>query len=256
MSLLAMQRDFRDRLQQESLVVTESFGNSATPGLRVYQNTYRAQLIDCLASTCEQLRAWIGDEAFFAAAATHIDRRPPHAWTLDAYPSSFPSTLTDIHSDSPEIAELAWLEVALADAFVGPDHDPMPPSALADVMWEDAVLLLMPNMRSRGMGTNAPAIWSALATAQEPPNAITLPTPSHVLVWRSGFTSCFRILEADEAAAIDAMAAGQSFATVCNDLVAQHGEKQGVPRAGEMLGRWVKDGLIIGVKDTKPGTTG
>mgnify|MGYP002835384385 CR=1 FL=1 len=51
-------------------------------------------------------------------AAPPADAAPPSDWTLDAYPAGFPATLAHIHADSPEIADLAWLEIALADAFV------------------------------------------------------------------------------------------------------------------------------------------
>ncbi len=165
MSLLALQRDLRDWLRHDAGQAAARLGGETMPGLIVYQNNYRAQLMECLASACPQLRLWIGDEAFFAAAATHIDAAPPSDWTLDAYPAGFPATLAHIHADSPEIADLAWLEIALADAFVAADHAPLPPAALADLTWDDTVFLLSPALRLRDLGSNAPAIWSALSAS-------------------------------------------------------------------------------------------
>ena len=51
----------------------------------------------------------------------HVARVPPSSWTLDAYPRDFPATLAPLYPDDPEVAELAVLELALAEAFVGAD---------------------------------------------------------------------------------------------------------------------------------------
>ncbi len=252
MSLLAMQRDFRDWLRHEGAAAAGHLVGEAQPGLLVYQNNYRAQLMDCLAGACEQVRAWIGDEAFFAAAATHVDRTPPGAWTLDAYPAGFPATLAEVCTDSPEVAELAWLEVALAEVFVGPDSPSMSPAALADISWDRAVLLLAPTARTRCLTTNAASIWSALTAGGEPPAAATLAVPSPLLIWRSGFTSCFRTMDADEAAALAAAAAGETYEMICARLVARHGEEGGVDRAGKLLGQWLRDGLVTGIEAGLP----
>ena len=110
MSLLALQRDFRLWLTEESAEAADRVGAAAMPGLQIYRNNYRAQLMACMEDSFPQLRAWLGDDAFRAAAAVHIDRTPPHRWTLDAYPVDLPATLADLHPDDPEIAELARLE--------------------------------------------------------------------------------------------------------------------------------------------------
>ena len=81
MSLLALQRDFRGWLTAESPEAATRLGDG--PGLAVYLNTYRAQLMACLAESYPILHAWLGDAAFEGACATHIDDTPPHGWTLD-----------------------------------------------------------------------------------------------------------------------------------------------------------------------------
>lgn len=248
MSLLALQRDLRDWLRHDAAQAAARLGGETMPGLIVYQNNYRAQLMACLASACPQLRLWIGDEAFFAAAATHTDAAAPSDWTLDAYPAGFPATLAQIHADSPEIADLAWLEIALADAFVAADHAPLAPASLADLTWDDAVFLLSPALRLRDLGSNAPAIWSALSAGEEPPPAASLRQGEALLVWRSDFTACFRAIDALEASTLAAIAAGQPFGAVCAGLVAAAGEERGVALAGDMLGRWLRDGVIAGVR--------
>jgi hypothetical protein len=133
MSLAALQSEFRTWLIDGSPDAAARIGDAAAPGLSVYQNNYRAQLIACLAETHEQTQAWLGGEAFLAAAATHIDATPPSAWTLDAYPVGFAETLTRLYPDDPEVAELAALEWALSRAFTAADATAMTLEALGRI---------------------------------------------------------------------------------------------------------------------------
>ena len=104
MSLLGMQRDFRAWLAEESEEAAERMGAKARPGLGVYLNNYRAQLVECLSESFERVRLWLGEERFLAIVAAHIDLTPPHAWTLDAYANGFPDTLERLFANDPEIA--------------------------------------------------------------------------------------------------------------------------------------------------------
>ena len=87
--LAELQRDFRVFLTDASPTAIERLGGAGQPGLAVYQNNYRSQLVACLESSYPQLRLWIGADAFLSAAVTHIDERPPHGWTLDATAPGF-----------------------------------------------------------------------------------------------------------------------------------------------------------------------
>jgi hypothetical protein len=54
--------------------------------------------------TFSVVRAWLGDVAFEAAAAIHIDRMPPSSWTLDAFAQDSPGMFGaaaggDLHCD-------------------------------------------------------------------------------------------------------------------------------------------------------------
>ena len=92
MTLLDVQRSFRHWLTVESDEAATRLGVAAAPGLAVHLNTYRSQLLSCLGETFGAVRAWLGDTAFEAAAAIHVDRVPPSSWTLDAYARDFPET--------------------------------------------------------------------------------------------------------------------------------------------------------------------
>ena len=87
MTLLALQRDFRRWLTHEAPDAAARLGADAdaAPGLSVYLNNYRGQLMAVLGETYATLRAWLGATAFDRAAALHVERCPPRHWTIDAY---------------------------------------------------------------------------------------------------------------------------------------------------------------------------
>lgn len=247
MKLAALQQDFQAWLVDGSEVAAARFGTGAQPGLLVYQNNYRAQLVACLTEGFERVLAWLGEDAFLAAVAAHVDRTPPTSWTLDAYSVGFPATLSDRYPDDPEVAELAWLDWALADAFVGPDAAPPSAELLAAVDWDQAVLILTPTLRIGEATTNAAAIWSALSAGQMPPAAEVLPQPAQLVVWRQAYVSCFRSIEAAEIRAIAQALAGEPFSAICAALVGAEGETDGITTASSLLGQWLRDGLLTGI---------
>jgi hypothetical protein len=246
MSLAVLQSDFRIWLIDASPEAAARIGPAVGPGLSVYQNNYRAQLMACLAETYERTHAWLGDEAFLAAAATHVDATPPSAWTLDAYPVDFAETLSAIYPDDPEVAELAALEWALSRAFTAADAIAMTPDMLATVGWDSAALHFTPSLSILPATSNAAAIWSALSKGEMPPEARALPEPAALLVWREDFTPCFRTIDAVEEQALALCMGGAEFGALCASMIDSLGETEGVARAAALLGQWINDSLIIG----------
>ncbi|MGH8672482.1 MAG: hypothetical protein ACREUA_10685, partial [Burkholderiales bacterium] len=74
------------------------------------------------------------------------------------------------------------------------------------------------------------------------------PTRSEAAVpwalWRQDLKTYYRSLAADEAWAIDAVLAAQSFAQICDGLCRWHDEDRVATHAAGMLKRWVGDGMI------------
>lgn len=244
MNLAQLQREFRSALTQESTGATARFGNQGRAGLAVYRNNYRVALANCLSDNFATVRAWLGDEAFDRAVRIHIDQRPPHSWTLDAYTHEFPETLDLLYSQDPEVGELARLERDLGMAFVGADAEPLEISELPQMDWERAVLPLVPTLSLLSLRTNAAAIWSSIQSQATPPAASRLAEPLVLALWRKGFTVSFRALASLEAAAISMASEGRTFADICAAIAAEVGEEKGVQIAGNLLGQWVRDGMI------------
>ena len=246
MSLDTLQQDFRAWLQYGDEPAAQGLSLSDARGLLVYQNNYRAQLIDCLEESYPQLLAYLGEAAFRAAAACHIDAHPPHSWTLDDYPSGFADGLRAQFPDDLDVAELAELELRLADCFIAAD---CPALELAAIDWDVAVLHLSPSVSFLVQTTNAVQLWTALSAEQEPPSAVLLAEPLTIMVWRQDYVSCFRPIDADEYRLLKALEAGLPFATLCTNLVAQHGEAEGIARAGSLLGDWARDQLLFAIAE-------
>lgn len=245
MTLADTQRAFGVWLQGGAL---PAFGKPAKPGLRVYRNTYRAQLASCLEDSFPHTRSWIGGEAFHAAIVAHVRRVPPSSWTLDAYARDFPDTLGALYPDDPEIAELANLERALGEVFVSADVEPVAATILASTDWDHAVIRFTPTLDLTEARTNAAAIWSALAAEETPPSAELLPETATTLIWRQDFVSRFRTIDACEANTLLLARAGTPFPQLCAVLVDAYGEEPGVALAGGYLGRWLADGLITDIE--------
>ena len=215
-------------------------------GLTIYQNNYRTQLMTCLEESFPHTLAWLGEAGFRASAARHIDAVPPHDWTLDAYALGFPAGLHGQFPDDPEIAELAALELALGEAFVAGDAAALAPEALGEVDWDHARLRLVPSARLLDIASNAAAIWSALANGEDPPAAMPLADPALVVVWRQGFTCCFREAAPAERDWLPRLAKdAPGFGDICARLAVDMGEGEAIACAGGLLARWVQDGLLV-----------
>jgi Putative DNA-binding domain len=245
MSLLVLQRDFRDWLVTGEDSAADALGGG--PGTAVYQNNYRTALVSSLAETFQRLVLWLGDEAFETAAARYIDARPPSSWTLDAYGEDFTDFVATLWPDDPEVGEIALIDWTVGQVFVGPDADALAPQALAVADWETAVIRVVPSLLVLPITTNADAIWQALATEETPPPADMAERGSALLVWRQGLEPVFRRAEAHERDVLAWSAAGQGFAAICEKLAATLGEEAAVTTAGTLLGRWLAEGMIAAV---------
>ncbi|MGO4303277.1 HvfC/BufC family peptide modification chaperone [Cupriavidus sp. RAF12] len=247
MSLAALQQDFQAWLTRSSPVAARRLRSGAAPGLAVYQNNYRAQLVGCLESSYPVVREWLGDETFVAAAIAHINTHPPYAWTLDAYADDFGETLVAHYPDNPDLHELAWIELALSQAFVAADAVPISAQDLADLDWDAAQLRLTPSLMMRTATTNAEQIWTAMRNGAPTPEGEMLEAPGGLIVWRRDFSCFLRHVDAVERDALLHLQQNGSFSELCDHLVQQLGDVDGIARAGALLADWVSNGLIVGV---------
>lgn len=247
MMLAELQRDFRDWLTQASPEAAQRLDPRAGIGMTVYQNNYRSQLVGVLEASYPQLHAWLGSSLFLEAAIRHIDSRPPHSWTLDAYGADFDATLIGMLPDNPDVHELAWIEWSLSESFVAPDTTALSGDQLAEVDWDIARLRLTPSLRQRSVTTNAADLWSALQQETDVPESEMLDAPGGVVTWRQGYTCQLKETDAIEHEALLCLRDDPRFSALCDALVARLGEDAGIARAGELLAGWIAAGIVTGV---------
>jgi hypothetical protein len=245
MELAARQGNFSSWLIDASNEDGEQLGDMGQLGLRIYQDNYRTQLIAALETAYPKLRAWMGESLFLRAAIWHLERNPPEAWTLDAQLDDFSLTLFELFPDHPELEELAWIELALDNAFVPPDAWPITPVNLNRISWNTAHLRLAPSLQTAYATTNAADIWLAMNAGRIPPAGRVLASGGGVLLWRRGHMSCLRRVDLLEAEAIRFAQDFGSFPGLCSMLSERLGERAGVERAASMLASWISNELLI-----------
>jgi hypothetical protein len=249
MRLSELQSGFRSWLENGSEQFAARLGRDARHGLDVYRNNYRAQLRSCLEAAFPITLEWIGWSAFQDAMAHHVASFHPISWTLDAYPMRFNRTLKERFPADPEVAELALLEWALSQAFVNRDAAPVSIEQLRSADWDHTVLRFSPSFEMNQLTTNAPDIWSALKQGQQPPQPIALAESRILIVWRAGEQSRFRSVDLHEGHALRSAFAGSTFGELCATLASSVGQIAAAESAGQWLGRWIADGLIVGIYD-------
>lgn len=210
----------------------------------VYRHAYVARLAEVLADDYEQLHAYLGDAGFARLAKSYIAAHPSDRRSARDFGRHVPAFLASDagFAKHPELAEIASLEKTLADAFDGPDAEPLKLAKLAGInpeLWTKLVFTPHPTARRLTFATNAADIWTALHEETAPPPARSLPEPQALLVWRQDVTSRFRTLGPEEAMMWDEAAAGTRFGVLC-EMVATYGGEDGADfRAATYLKDWV-----------------
>lgn len=251
MSLLDIQSAFQAYILGEGPGDLEAWVSSTGPAdarrrLGVYHHAYRATTTAVLREVFDKTWTYVGDEVFEAAVAAYVAGRPSTSPSLDDYGFGFPDLLASRTLAEPDVAELAWLDWAMRRAFDGPDAEPVAPerlAALAPEDWDRARLVLHPTLIVRDVSTNVGALWASL-DAGSPLMPPPLHGPMSLRVWRKGLQPHFRMIPAEEGAGLRAIARGQTFASLCEDL-ARDGSDDPALRAGSLLAAWLEDGLIV-----------
>jgi hypothetical protein len=219
----------------------------------VYRNAYVARLAEVLADDYEQVHAYLGDARFAKLAKSYIAAHPSDRRSARDFGRHVPDFLktNPAFAAHAEVAEIAVLEKALADAFDGPEAEPLSLAALAEVapeLWTRLVFTPHPTALRVTFATNAADIWSALRDEGAPPPPRRLPEPQDILVWRQDVTARFKPLGPEEAMMWDEAAAGTRFGVLC-EMVATYGGEDGADfRAASYLKDWVDMGSLAGFR--------
>ena len=252
-SLLNVQREFLACLHNQPNAFAEAVaGGGPLPRerrLQIYHHAYRARLVEVMQDVFERTWAYLGDETFASCARKFIDDHPACERTLNGFGDDFPAWLAGQFPDDGEIAEVARIDAMLRRAFDGADAAPLRADALALLLpqdWATATFAFHPTTAMAPMHFNAAGVWEALEQEHEPPPATRLPQPAVLLVWRRDVRPHFRCIDSAEAATIEWLRAGDSFARAGERLAAQLPQSDVTEMLGRWLRQWLADELLVG----------
>lgn len=253
MSIERLQSAFMASILDADKKLPDGWGERHLAGMHVYRGNYRTALVEALRDAFPKTEEWTGEAAFKQAAINHVIANPSDSWTIDNVGFGFDATCAEFFQQSPEVAELAWLERAMLVAFSAADTEPLDleefgklTADFGEQQWIDLKLEFVPGLAARHVDHNLHAIWQSIGHSEDAD--FTLEAAVGVFAWREGERGTFRMADADEVTAFDAALAGQNYGQIClmlaGDNPASEQLHSAAMRAGEILGRWVKDGII------------
>ncbi|MEJ2406366.1 MAG: DNA-binding domain-containing protein [Candidatus Thiodiazotropha sp.] len=218
-------------------------------GLGIYQYAYRARLLEALQCNFPALHRLLGDDHFALAGHGFRHQHPPTHASIRWFGNGFSDYLaeTSPFSDCPAMAELARFEWALRHTIDAADAQRIETQdlqAVAPEQWHSLLFDLHPSLQLLCLDWNVPFIWQALMDEQTPP-----PPESMCQTWlvyrQPDRVSAWRSVEEGEAAALEYLAAGNSFGALCERLWRESGDADAaVGRAAVWLRTWVEQGLL------------
>jgi hypothetical protein len=206
----------------------------------VYKHAYGSRLVEALRNDHKLLREYLGDEMFNAMGLAYVAANPSQHPNLRWFSRPLPDFLksSEPYNTHPLLSDLAAIERALNDAFDAED---------APEAWAGLVFRPHPSAFRIDVSTNAPAVWLALKRDEDPPDAIALEQPCHLLTWRQDMTPMFRELAAEEAMMWDEAASGIAFGVLCTMLATFDDPDRAAARGAGYLHGWVTAGLLTSV---------
>lgn len=249
-----LQTDFQSfLLRGDERMLTRVTGSekvSATRRLAIYYDAYRLRLLEALDSNYPVLHAWMGDEKFEKLGLAYLESHPSSHFSIRYFGHRLAEYLAQAgdYRDQPWLGEMAALEWAMSEAFDAADDRAVNPDDLATVppqAWPDMRLTLHASVHRLDLRWNVAAIWNAIKQERAPEKPRGEEWPRSWLVWRQDLRIFFRSLSVDEAWAIDAVRAHESFASVCEGLCEWIDAPNVAAHAAGLLKQWTIDGMIV-----------
>ena len=226
-------------------------GVSPPLGLEVYRNAYTARLIAALRDNYLVLHRVMGDESFDTLALRYLEAHPSRTPSIRWFGDGLADFMaTDEDLPHPCFADFARMDWALRAAFDAADAPSLRAEDLAGLQPEQS-FSLHPSVRLVALDWAIEAAWRALrqAITDEATDDPELPEPEAqehwLLVWRQALEVRWRSLEPLEAALLQAVQAGENFASLA-EIAATHVGAEAAPAAlVQALQTWLADGLLL-----------
>jgi hypothetical protein len=252
-ALSRLQRDFQDYVYQGTerihsrVLGTEKAGTEVR--LEIYRDAYRLRLLECLENDYPALECLAGDQEWERLARAFIESHPSRYFNVRWYGDEMAEFLktTAPWRERPALSEMAEFEWAMTLAFDAQDASVLKVDDIAAVpaaRWPKFRFAPHPSLQRLSLEWNVPAFWRAVDMGKRPPRMKRAKAPVEWLLWRHELQIYFRSLNTDEASALDALRAGESFAEICAGLCQWHDEESVAVQAAALLKGWVTEGLI------------
>jgi uncharacterized protein (UPF0276 family) len=245
----------------------ETPGFSRVERLEVYANDYYWRLAGVLEQHFPTVAWMLGHVQFHNLVTDYVLVSPSREPNLRRYSRDFPSFLTQHEAgvEQPELVEVAWIELDRVWILDLADEQPLSSAEIAEIeldRWPRLRFVASKSARLRATTRPFSPMFEmcregqalALARKRHPP------APGHTLVWRRDLTVYHRDLDTEEAAALQALLEGKTFAEICElaatGRAADEGQaaREGVEpqQVASWLRRWVEAGLILRVEGGDP----
>ena len=152
-----------------------------------------------------------------------------------------------MRESAPFIADLAKLERAVVEVFLGPDAATLEPDSLratAPEDWPALKLRIHPSAQILALDWRVSELLRAVE--EDRPWKPADRGPIKVLVWRHARVF-YRDLDRAEADALDAASRGVTFAEICEVVAANADIEDPVATMNQILARWLSDNLVTTV---------
>ncbi|CAM3999110.1 hypothetical protein GCM10009799_17130 [Nocardiopsis rhodophaea] len=247
-------------------VVTASATLSARYRLAIYQQGYRARLVECMRAQYPVLHRVLDDEVFDAFALEYLDQRPSRSHTLHPLGGGFADflreTRPDEDPDADEVGDgwidtlidLADFERAFAEAHTapGPEGRAYPgANVLPDAgsrAWVQTVLGIAPCVRVMRTGAPVHTFATAVRRGHDPP--IPARRPTHLYLSRLDYTVYAREIDVHEFDLLRHLAAGGPVGQAAT------GAGASVAWADRALREWLELRLFSTCTPSQPMTSG
>ena len=238
------------QLALQQAICTQGEGGVSPPlGLDVYRHAYSARLISALRDNYTVLHRVMGDDSFDALALRYLEAHPSRAPSIRWFGHALAEFMaTDDELPHPCFVDFARMDWALRAAFDAQDAPALRAEHLAGLQPEQT-FSLHPSVHLVPLAWAIEAAWRGVRQAiTEESDDPEMPEPEpqdHVLlVWREALEVRWRSLDALEAALLQALQAGASFAGLA-EIAAAHVDAEAAPAAlVQALQTWLAEGLL------------
>jgi len=250
----------RERMQLKTWLQTGAIDVDSQ--LDIYANAYVLRLIEALRSNYPAVHLALGDRDFEIMAQRYLEQYPSERASIRWFGDALASFLQarQPYAGVPLLGELAVFEWAIRHSIDAADAARVTVDSLLSLpaaAWCELRFGLHPSATRLSLRWNAPQVWRALTDAAEASGEYRIePEPQAMdwVVWRKpDLASGWRSLSAGEAAALDALVTGATFADLCEQVAGRH-VGDAASQAASLLRAWVEQGLLIARDAQTPST--